>query len=109
MPWYTDSSSVEELKAALANGHERIGISIKSFTKEPYFLEMSATYKISVLDLGIKTNILRNLAKKRLLHQSILMRLMKSLILFNPDVYFLVKWSRWPWAIIRAIQVAKEI
>jgi carbamoyl-phosphate synthase small subunit len=50
---------------------------------------MSATYKISVLDLGIKTNILRNLAKKRLLHQSILMRLMKSLSSFNPDGYFL--------------------
>jgi hypothetical protein len=33
----TDGSSVEELKAALANGHERIGISIKSFYQRTIF------------------------------------------------------------------------
>ena len=37
----------------------------KVSTKEPYFYgDENATYKISALDLGIKKNILRNLAKR---------------------------------------------
>jgi carbamoyl-phosphate synthase small subunit len=35
------------------------------YTKKPYYYgDENATYKISALDLGIKTNILRNLAKE---------------------------------------------
>ena len=37
----------------------------KVSTKEPYFYgDENATYKISALDIGIKKNILRNLAKR---------------------------------------------
>jgi carbamoyl-phosphate synthase small subunit len=37
----------------------------KVSTKEPYFYgDETVTHRIAVLDLGIKTNILRNLAKE---------------------------------------------
>jgi carbamoyl-phosphate synthase small subunit len=63
----TDGSSIEELKTALANVPDMKGLELASkvSTKEPYFYgEENATYKISALDLGIKTNILRNLTKE---------------------------------------------
>ncbi len=57
----TDGTSVEELKMALANVPDMKGLELASkvSTKEPYFYgDENATYKISALDLGIKTNIL---------------------------------------------------
>ena len=63
----TDGTPIEELKAALAKVPDMKGLELASkvSTKEPYFFgDENATYKIAALDLGIKTNILRNLAKR---------------------------------------------
>jgi carbamoyl-phosphate synthase small subunit len=63
----TDGTAVEELKNQLANVPNMKGLELASkvSTKEPYFFgKENATYKIAALDLGIKTNILRNLAKR---------------------------------------------
>ena len=62
----TDETPIEELKIALAKVPDMKGLELASkvSTKTPYFYgDENATYKISALDLGIKKNILRNLAK----------------------------------------------
>lgn len=63
----TDGTSIEELKAALAQVPDMKGLELASkvSTKEPYFFgDENAKYRISALDLGIKKNILRNLAER---------------------------------------------
>ena len=63
----TDDTSIEELKAKLAAIPDMKGLELASkvSTKAAYFFgDEKATYKIAALDLGIKRNILRNLAKR---------------------------------------------
>ena len=109
----TDGTSVEELKKSLANVPDMKGLELASkvSTKEPYFYgDENATYKISALDLGIKTNILRNLAKrdcyiKVFPYDSTY----QDLAAFNPDGFFLSNGPGDPEPLSGAIQVAKEI
>lgn len=109
----TDGTSVTDLKTTLANVPDMKGLELASkvSTKEPYFYgEENATYKISALDLGIKTNILRNLAKrdcyiKVFPYDSTY----QDLASFNPDGYFLSNGPGDPEPLSGAIQVAKEI
>jgi len=63
----TDGKSVEELKALLKEVPSMEGLELSSIvsTKEPYFYgNPESKYRVSVLDLGIKTNILRCLAER---------------------------------------------
>lgn len=63
----TDGKSVEELKALLKEVPSMEGLELSSVvsTKEPYFYgNPESEYRVSVLDLGIKTNILRCLAER---------------------------------------------
>jgi hypothetical protein len=63
----TDGTPIEELKEKLKQVPDMNGLELASkvSTTAPYFFgDESAKYKISALDLGIKTNILRNLAKR---------------------------------------------
>ena len=63
----TDDTPIEELKTLLADIPDMNGLELASVvsTKEPYFFgDENAKYKVSALDLGIKTNILRNLAAR---------------------------------------------
>lgn len=63
----TDVDNIEGLKKQLAEVPEMKGLELASkvSTKEAYFVgDENATYRVSALDLGIKRNILRNLAKK---------------------------------------------
>ncbi len=63
----TDGTSIEELKNQLTKvpNMEGLELASKVSTTKPYFFgNENATYKISALDLGIKKNILRNLAKR---------------------------------------------
>jgi carbamoyl-phosphate synthase small subunit len=109
----TDGSAIEELKVALSNVPEMKGLELASkvSTKEPYFYgEEDATYKISALDLGIKTNILRNLAKRdcyiKVFPFDSSYQDLKS---FNPDGYFLSNGPGDPEPLSSAIQLAKEV
>ena len=109
----TDGSAIEELKVALSNVPEMKGLELASkvSTKEPYFYgEEDAAYKISVLDLGIKTNILRNLAKRdcyiKVFPFDSSYQDLKS---FNPDGYFLSNGPGDPEPLSSAIQLAKEV
>ncbi len=109
----TDGTSIEDLKAQLANVPNMKGLELASkvSTKEPYFYgDENATYKISALDLGIKTNILRNLAKRdcyiKVFPFDASYEDLKS---FNPDGYFLSNGPGDPEPLHQAQKTAQEI
>nr|MBP9849782.1 carbamoyl phosphate synthase small subunit [Flavobacterium sp.] len=109
----TDGTSVEELKKQLAQVPDMKGLELASkvSTKQPYFFgNENATYKISALDLGIKTNILRNLAKRDCYIKVFPFDAkFEELKAFNPDGYFLSNGPGDPDPLESAISVAKEI
>ncbi len=109
----TDGTAVEVLREQLAKVPDMKGLELASkvSTKEPYFFgEENAKYKISALDLGIKTNILRNLAKRDCYIKVFPYNAtFKDLAEFNPDGYFLSNGPGDPDPLFGAIQVAKDI
>jgi carbamoyl-phosphate synthase small subunit len=109
----TDGTSIEDLKIQLAKIPDMKGLELASkvSTKEPYFFgDENAKYKISALDLGIKTNILRNLAKRDCYIKVFPYNAtFKDLAEFNPDGYFLSNGPGDPDPLFAAIQVAKDI
>jgi len=63
----SEVDNIEELKKQLAEvpSMEGLELASKVSTKEPYYYgEENAAFKIAALDIGIKKNILRNLAKR---------------------------------------------
>ena len=109
----TDDTPIEVLKEKLAQVPDMNGLELASkvSTTEPYFFgDESATYKISALDLGIKTNILRNLAKRdcyiKVFPYNATFEDLKA---FNPDGYFLSNGPGDPEPLEGAQEVAKQI
>jgi carbamoyl-phosphate synthase small subunit len=109
----TDQTSIEELKIALAKVPDMNGLELASkvSTKQPYFYgNENAKYKIAALDLGIKTNILRNLAKRdcyiKVFPYNATYEDMKA---FNPNGYFLSNGPGDPDPLESAISTAKNI
>ncbi len=109
----TDGTPIDVLKEKLAQVPDMNGLELASkvSTTEPYFFgDESATYKISALDLGIKTNILRNLAKRdcyiKVFPYNTTFDQLKS---FNPDGYFLSNGPGDPEPLESAQEVAKQI
>ena len=109
----TDGSSIEELKNQLANVPEMNGLELASkvSTTVPYFFgNETAKYKIAALDLGIKKNILRNLAKRdcyiKVFPYNTPFEDLKS---FNPDGYFLSNGPGDPEPLLGVQEVAKQI
>jgi carbamoyl-phosphate synthase small subunit len=109
----TDGTSVEELKKQLAAVPDMKGLELASTvsTKEPYFFgDENATYKIAALDLGIKRNILRNLAKRdcyiKVFPYNSSFADLQS---FNPNGYFLSNGPGDPEPLTGVQSVAKEI
>jgi carbamoyl-phosphate synthase small subunit len=89
----TDGTSIEDLKIKLANIPNMKGLELASqvSTTETYFFgDEKSAYKIAALDLGIKRNILRNLAKRdcyiKVFPYNTSFEKLKE---FNPDGYFL--------------------
>lgn len=109
----TDGTSVEDLKKSLANVPDMKGLELASkvSTKEAYYYgDENATYKIAALDLGIKTNILRNLAKRDCYIKVFPFdSTYNDLASFSPDGFFLSNGPGDPEPLSGAIQVAKEI
>jgi len=109
----TDGTSIEDLKEKLNKAPEMNGLELASkvSTKEPYFFgNENAKFKISALDLGIKTNILRNLANRdcyvKVFPYDASFEDLKS---FNPDGYFLSNGPGDPEPLHSAQKVAKDI
>lgn len=109
----TDGTSVAELKTQLKSVPDMKGLELASkvSTTEPYFFgKENATYKISALDLGIKRNILRNLAKRdcyiKVFPYNTTFEDMKS---FNPDGYFLSNGPGDPEPLEQVISTAQKM
>jgi carbamoyl-phosphate synthase small subunit len=109
----TDDTSIDELKKLLADvpNMEGLELASKVSTKESYLYgDKNATYKIAALDLGIKENILRNLAKRDCYIKVFPFNSSYTdLASFNPDGFFLSNGPGDPDPLDTAIQVAKEI
>ncbi len=109
----TEVDNVEGLIKQLAETPDMNGLELASkvSTKEPYFFgNENATYKISALDLGIKKNILRNLADRdsyiKVFPYNATFEEMSA---FKPDGYFLSNGPGDPQPLSSAIEVAKQI
>ena len=109
----TDVENIEGLKEQLAKVPDMEGLELASkvSTKKPYFFGNSkSTYKIAALDIGIKTNILRNLAKRdayiKVFPYNATFEEMSS---WNPDGYFLSNGPGDPEPLVEAQSLAKEI
>lgn len=104
---------IEELKEQLKSVPNMDGLELASkvSTTEAYFYgDENATYKISALDLGIKKNILRSLAKRDCYIKVFPYNSsFEDLQSFNPDGYFLSNGPGDPTPLKSAQLVAKEI
>jgi carbamoyl-phosphate synthase small subunit len=90
---------------------EGLELSSKVSTKEPYYYgDENAKYKISALDIGIKKNILRNLAKRdayiKVFPYNATFTEMSS---WRPDGYFISNGPGDPDPLHEAIAAAKEM
>ncbi|WP_273273505.1 glutamine-hydrolyzing carbamoyl-phosphate synthase small subunit [Maribacter polysiphoniae] len=109
----TDVDQVDQLKAELAKmpSMEGLELASKVSTKEAYFVgDENATYKVSALDIGIKKNILRNLAKRdcyiKVFPYDATFGEMSE---WNPDGYFISNGPGDPEPLEEAIKTAKDI
>jgi carbamoyl-phosphate synthase small subunit len=99
----------EELKSVPSM--EGLELSSKVSTKEPYYYgDENSTYKISALDIGIKKNILRNLARRgayiKVFPYNASFEEMKE---WNPDGYFISNGPGDPEPLTDAIAAAKKM
>lgn len=109
----TQFEDLEALKNELAEVPDMNGLELASkvSAQEPYFFgEESATYKVAVLDVGVKKNILRNLAKRdvycKVFPYNTPYSEMKK---WNPDGYLISNGPGDPRPLNESIQVAKDI
>lgn len=109
----TDVDNITKLKEQLADfpSMEGLELSSKVSTTEPYFYgDENATYKIAALDIGIKKNILRNLAKRdayiKVFPYNATFEELKAC---EPDAYFISNGPGDPEPLTQAIATAKEI
>lgn len=109
----TEVDNIDGLKEQLAKVPNMAGLELASkvSTKEPYYYgNENATYKIAALDIGIKTNILRNFAERdayiKVFPYNATFEEMSA---WNPDGYFLSNGPGDPEPLKEAQQVAKEI
>ncbi|CAL67766.1 glutamine-hydrolyzing carbamoyl-phosphate synthase small subunit [Christiangramia forsetii] len=109
----SDVTNIEGLKKQLAEVPNMNGLELASkvSTKEAYYFgDENATYRIAALDVGIKTNILRNLSERdayiKVFPYNATYEEMKE---WNPDGYFLSNGPGDPQPLESAINVTKTI
>lgn len=109
----TRVNDIEELKKELKEipSMEGLELASKVSTREPYYYgEKNAKYKISALDIGIKKNILRNLAKRGAYIKVFPYNAsFEDLSTWNPDAYFISNGPGDPEPLSEAIATAKAI
>jgi len=106
-----DNIDVLKKQLALTPNMEGLELASKVSTSTPYFFgDEHATYKIAALDIGIKKNILRNLAKRDCYIKVYPYNAsFKDLASWNPDGYFISNGPGDPEPLIEAQNVAKKI
>ncbi|WP_394747207.1 glutamine-hydrolyzing carbamoyl-phosphate synthase small subunit [Spongiimicrobium salis] len=109
----TEVDDIPKLKAALEKvpSMEGLELSSKVSTKESYFYgDENSTYKIAALDIGIKKNILRNLAKRGAYIKVFPYNAsFEDMSAWNPDGYFISNGPGDPEPLEDAIETAKNI
>lgn len=109
----TEVDNIEGLKERLAQVPDMNGLELASkvSTKEPYFFgDENAPLKVAALDVGIKKNILRNLAKRGVYIKVFpYMATYNDMKQWNPDGYFLANGPGDPQPLEGPIALAKEI
>ena len=109
----TRVDEVEALKVALNAVPSMAGLELSSkvSTKEPYFFgEPDATYKVAVLDIGVKKNILRCLAERgAYLKVFPFNASFEEMSEWNPDGYFLSNGPGDPEPLFDAIATTQKI
>ncbi len=107
----TDVTNIEELKAKLKEVPSMEGLELASKVsteKAYYYGQENATYKIAALDIGIKKNILRNLAKRDAYIKVFPYNAsFEELSAWNPDAYFISNGPGDPEPLTEAISAAK--
>lgn len=90
---------------------EGLELSSKVATKEPYFFgEENSEYKIAVLDLGVKRNILRNFAKRGAYMKVFPMKSsLQEMLDWQPDGLFIANGPGDPAAMKDTVELVKEI
>lgn len=109
----TEVDNVDRLKSELAKTPSMKGLELASkvSTTEPYYFgDENAPYRISALDIGIKLNILRNLAKRdcyiKVFPYNTTYEEMSE---WNPDGYFISNGPGDPEPLKESIRTAKGI
>ncbi len=109
----TRVDDIEALKAELKEVPSMKGLELASkvSTKEPYIYgDENAKYKISALDIGIKKNILRNLAKRGACVKVFPFDTSKEeMTAWNPDAYFISNGPGDPEPLTEAIETTKAL
>lgn len=109
----SETMNTQLLKEQLSNipSMEGLELSTKVTTAEHYFIgDKEAQYKIAVLDLGVKKNILRNLAARGCYLKVFPARTSFSeMQSWNPDGYFISNGPGDPAAMEYAVTTTKEI
>ena len=109
----TDVDNIEGLKKQLAEVPEMKGLELASkvSTKEPYFVgKEDASYRVAALDLGIKKNILKNLAKKDVYIKVFPYdATFEEMNAFSPDGFFLSNGPGDPEPLTDVIALTQEI
>ena len=109
----TDVNNIDNLKEQLAKVPKMDGLELASkvSTKEPYYFgDENASIKIAALDIGIKKNILRNLANRDIFIKVFPYNTtFQEMSDFNADGYFLSNGPGDPKPLIEAQNLAKEI
>lgn len=109
----TDVDNIEGLKKQLAEvpSMEGLELASKVSTAAPYFYgNENATYRIAAMDIGIKQNILRNLAKRDAYIKVFPYNVtFAEMVAWNPDAYFISNGPGDPEPLVDAIATAREI
>ena len=109
----TEVENIDKLKKELAAFPQMEGLELASkvSTKEPYYVgDENASVKIAALDIGIKKNILRHLAKRDAYIKVFPYDAsFEEMSLWNPDGYFLSNGPGDPEPLVEAQALAKEI
>ncbi len=109
----SEVTDLDRLKKMLKEVPPMKGLELASkvSTKEPYFVgEENASYKVAVLDFGIKKSILSNMAKRGCQMKVFPARTpFEQLQAWNPDGYFLSNGPGDPAAMDYAVETVKAI
>ena len=104
--------SPEEMKKEIKKVPSMNGLELASLvsTKEPYYIgDPNAKFKVAALDLGIKTNILRNLAARGCYIKVFPAKTPhKDMAAWNPDGYFISNGPGDPAVMDYAIKTVKD-